>query len=663
MQYSPRLDDLKVLDCFLQDQLHAHMGRVVPFQVQCVFKDGVLWLLCQHPQEIVIDTQETFRVLEKILQAEQPTSQLPVKLYLRTVGTKQPYSTESFTIYPSVRDQLMGEAAPAIDETELHMPDKKINPLVANPPAVTTSAELQPSTAAVSRAQRILDRLAISGDVAAAPAAVARHSATHIGDDTLSDDGTVEQRPLVSNSLDSSSELLKSKSDEVEAFANDVQSAFSPPSLAKPKFNAMGLLLGGGMGLAAVGLGIFGATRPCVLGACPQLQQSHNLVEKSLATITRPATGREILDAQTDLRQSVAGLKTIPFWSSAYPQAQTDLKNYEKHAASLDVAVEGMNKAYRASEPIKKQPITQADWQERQKLWEGAIADLEKVSTDSEVYPLAKQKIVEYQNKLDAVKQNVTSESNAHQNLESAKLLSLATSQKQPQAQSLEQWQALQKEWKNLSGLIGSIPVGSSAYEEAQAIQKLYQPQIGVVDAKIEKEKSFGDSYQKAEAAAEAARKFQKGQKLDDSLAQWNNAITQLQKIPTDSTYQVNAQNRLKEYTTAMQSVEANLVAAKKQAQAIEGLKKTCAGSIQVCSYQVADAAITVKLLPAYAKTIRQTAVAATSQGNENAKLELIKHLRSVGNALEAISDNSHIPIQLYFDDGKLLQSYSPRKS
>jgi hypothetical protein len=647
MQYSPRLDDLKVLDCFLQDQLHAHMGRVVPFQVQCVFKDGVLWLLCQHPQEIVIDTQETFRVLEKVLQAEQPTTQLPVKLYLRTVGTKQPYSTENFTIYPSVRDRLMGEAAPAIDETELKVPP----------------AELPQATAAVSRAQRILDRLAVSGDLAAAPVAVGQRSATHFSEDTLADDGTVEQMPQISNSLDSSSELLKSKSDEAEAFANDVQSAFSPPSLAKPKFKATGLLLGGGMGLAAMGLGIFGATRPCVLGACPQLQQSHNLVEKSLATIARPATGREILDAQADLRQSVAGLKTIPFWSGAYPQAQTDLKNYEKHAASLDVAVEGMNKAYRASEPIKKQPITQEAWQERQKLWEGAIADLEKISTDSEVYPLAQQKIIEYQHKLDAVKQNVTSESNAQKNLESAKFLSLATSQKQPQAQSLEQWQALQQDWKNLGGLIGSIPAGSSAYAEAQALKKLYQPQIGVVDAKLEKEKSFGDAYQKAEAAAEAARKFQKGQKLDESLAQWNNAIIQLQKIPTDSTYQATAQSRLKEYTTAMQSVEVNLVTAKKQAQALEGLKKTCAGSIQVCSYQLADTAITVKLLPAYAQTIRQTALAATNQGNENAKLELIKHLRSVGNALEAISDNSRLPIQLYFDDGKLLQSYSPRQS
>jgi hypothetical protein len=658
MQYSPRLDDLKVLDCFLQDQLHDHMGRVVPFQVQCVFKDDVLWVLCQHPQEIVIDTQETFRVLEKILQAEQPATQLPVKLYLRTVGTKQPYSTEKFTIYPLVRDRLTGEAAPAIDETDLYARGETPDP--------TTSAELPPPNEQVSRAQQILDRLGRSGDVAAVTPAISGNdlvSAATFGEDTLVDEGTIEQMSLANTDPDPSSGILKSKSDDVEAFANDVQSAFSPPAFSKPKFNVGGWLLGGGVSLAAIGLGIFGATRPCVLGTCPQIQQSQSLVDKSLATIARPSSGKEILDAQADMRQSIATLKTIPFWSGSYAQAQTDLKNSERQSAMLDIAVEGMNKAYRASEPTKKQPVSQAAWKESQKLWEGAIADLEKVSTDSDVYPLAQQKLVEYQQKLDSIKQNITSEVNADKNLDSAKLLSLATSQKQPQAKSLEQWQALQKDWKNLNDLIVSIPEGSSAYAEAQTLKKLYQPQISVVDTKLEKEKTFGGFYEKAETAGQAAKKFQKDEKLDESLAQWNTALSALQKIPTDSTYQADAQKLTTEYTAAMQKVEVTLVSTRKKAQATEDLKKTCDGKPQVCSYQIADKAITVKLLPEYAKTVRQTALSATKQGDENAKLGLIKHLQSLGTALEAVSDNSRIPIQLYFEDGKLLQSYTPRKS
>jgi hypothetical protein len=657
MQYSPRLDDLKVLDCFLQDQLHAHMGRVVPFQVQCVFKDGVLWVLCQHPQEIVIDTQETFRVLEKILQAEQPEKQLPVKLYLRTVGNRQPYSTENFTIYPLVRDRLTGESAPAMDETDLYLREGVVEP--------TASAELQPPNSEVSRAQKILDRLALSGDLSPQISGTDQDpsSSATFAEDTLVDEGTIEQMSLVNTDPDPSSGILSSKSDDVEAFANDVQSAFTPSNAPRRKVGWTGLLIGGGVGLTALGLGVFGATRPCVLGTCPQIQQSQTLVNKSLETITRPATGKEILDAQADMHQSIAQLKTIPLWSGAYAQAQTDLKNYERQSAMLDVAVEGMNKAYRASEPTKKQPVTQAAWKESQKLWEGAIADLEKVSTDSDVHPLAQQKLVEYRQKLDSIKQNITSEVNADKSLDSAKLLSLSTSQKQPAAKSLEDWQALQKNWRELSTLIANIPEGSSAYAEAQTLKKLYQPQILVVDAKLEKEKAFGATYQKAESSAEAAQKLQKAGQFDESLAQWNTAISALQKIPSESTFQAAAQKRLTEYTTAMQRTEVSLVAVKKQAQATEDLKKTCEGKPQVCSYEVADKTITVKLLPEYAKTVRQTALAATNQGDESAKLGLIKHLQSLGNALEAVSDNSRIPIQLYFDDGKLLQSYSPRKS
>ncbi len=637
MQYSPRLDDLKVLNCFLKDQLHAHMGRIVPFTVQCVFKDGVLWVLSEHPPEIVIDTEETFRVLEKILQAEEPVVQLPVRLYLRTVGQKQPYSTENFAIYPVVSDRPP-EQLESIEKAEMPIPTKN----------TTTSnvKRFQPPP--------IVDKLSDSAS---------SKSPADLTEDTLSDELTIEQMSLANTNTNSDKNLnsdpVESNSEEAEDFAHNVQSAFSPADNALPKAKKTGLLIGGGLSLAAIGLGLFAITRPCVLGACPQLQQSHQLAEKSLATINPAVTGQELQAAQSNLRQSITNLKTVPFWSGSYAQAQTDLKKYERHSTMLDLAVTGINKAERATEPTQKQPVTQAAWQESQKLWEGAISDLEKVSTDSEIYPLAQQKQGEYQQKLDAVKQNITSEVNASKSLESAKVLSLATSQKQPQAQSLEQWQALQKDWKTVSGLINGIPAGSSTYAEAQTLKKLYEPQILIVNAKLEKEKVAGDFSQKSETAAQVAKKFQKDQKLDESLSQWNNAIALLQKIPNDSIYQAGAQKRIPEYNAAMQKV----ISTKNQAQADRDLKQTCDGKPQVCSYQIADKAITVKLMPEYTQTVRKTALAANTQGDNNAKIGLIKHLQSLGTALEAVSDNNRIPIQLYFENGKLMQTYTPRKS
>ncbi len=617
------------------------MGRIVPLMVHCIFKDDVLWVLCEHPPETVIDTQETFRVLEKNLQAEEPAVQLPVRLYLRTIGQKQPYSTENFTIYPVVPG-LKKEAAPASERSARQIP---VQNLTKN-----TSAGLQTPKVPASRDHKTLNNLAVS----TTPKSIA-----NLTEDTLNDEVTIEQMSLANTNTDINSDLVESKPNTTEDFADSGQEDFSPTSSSPPPPKKTGLLIGGGISLVALGLGIFGITRPCVLGACPQIQQSHRLVEKSLAIINPAATGKELQDAQSSLRQSIASLQMVPFWSHSYTQAQTDLKNYERHSTMLNLVIAGMNKAERAAEPTQQQPVTQAAWQDSQQLWEAAITDLEKVSTDSEVYPLAQKKQVEYQQQLNSVKQNITSEVNASKNLNSAKVLSLAASQKQPQAQSLEQWQALQQDWKSMSGFINNIPAGSSAYAEAQTLKKLYEPQILVVNAKLDKEKVSGDFSQKSETAAQVAKKFQKDQKLDESLSQWNNAIALLQKIPTDSIYQASAQKRIPEYNAAMQKV----VATKNQVQADKDMKQTCEGKPQVCSYQIADKAIMVKLLPAYTQTVRKTALAANTQGDNNAKIGLIKHLQSLGNALEAVSDNSRIPIQLYFENGKLLQSYTPRKS
>ncbi len=620
------------------------MGRIVPLVVQCIFKDDVLWVLCEHPPETVIDTQETFRVLEKNLQAEEPAVQLPVRLYLRTIGQKQPYSTENFTIYPVVPGLKKEAAQTEKDESQIPVQNSTNN----------TGAGLQNPKAPASRDHKTFNKLAVN--------TTPRFTA-NLMEDTLNDEVTIEQMSLAdtntNSDINSSSKLVESKPDKAEDFADNVQNDFSPASSSPAPAKKTGLLIGGGISLIALSLGIFGITRPCVLGTCPQIQQSHRLVEKSLAIINPAATGKELQDAQSSLRQSIASLKTVPFWSHSYTQAQADLKNYERHSTMLDLVIAGVDKAERAAEPTQKQPVTQAAWQDSQQLWEAAITDLEKVSTDSEVHPLAQKKQVEYQQKLNSVKQNITSEVNASKNLNSAKVLSLATSQKQPQAQSLEQWQALQKDWKSMSGFINNIPAGSTAYAEAQTLKKLYEPQILVVNAKLEKEKVSGDFSQKSETAAQVAKKFQKDQKLDESLSQWNNAIALLQKIPTDSIYQASAQKRIPEYNAAMQKV----VATKNQVQADKDMKQTCEGKPQVCSYKIADKAIMVKLLPAYTQTVRKTALAANTQGDNNAKIGLIKHLQSLGNALEAVSDNSRIPIQLYFENGKLLQSYTPRKS
>jgi hypothetical protein len=72
---------------------------------------------------------------------------------------------------------------------------------------------------------------------------------------------------------------------------------------------------------------------------------------------------------------------------------------------------------------------------------------------------------------------------------------------------------------------------------------------------------------------------------------------------------------------------------------------------------------ISVTLLPDYAKTVRQRASDANKEADRNAQVGLRKHVDSLGDALETVSNTSEIPLHLLSDSGKLLQIYSPPKS
>jgi hypothetical protein len=704
------LDDLQVLECSLRDQLHAHMGRVLPFQVQCIFKDGVLWVLAQHAQEVVIDTQETFRVLEKTLQAEQPDRQLPVKLYLRKAGDKKPYSTENFTIYPSIRDALPGEAAPSIDITELHGneeapeetpvtinsglvneinapanflmidPDSSIHTDFITPQTDISSApesetgqasdiqtDLKDSAKEageaeefvdpeVNRAKEILDRLALG----TMPTATADPNYFAESD---AESSFFPQHKAETNLDPSSGDTPSDSFNDAAAFASDIENSFAYSKVEPPKSRLKGLLIAGGIGVGLLGAGGYGLSRPCVMGACPQLQQSQVLAEKSLNVLNGEATGKQILDAQDGLRQSLNQFKSVPFWSTSHSKAQADLKQYEQQAVMLDVTVDGMKKADRASRKTVKQPVSQETWKDSKKLWEGAISDLSKVTPGSRAYALAQRKLVEYQQKLEKINQNITSEVSSDKVLANVKSLGTTLTAKQAENKTLEDWQASQKSWAAFNEQIAEIPSDVTAYPEAQRLLKDYQPQIAGVNEKLTKEKKNTEIYEKAQADAVAAKKSAEAKKPEESLASWNRAISTLQNIPRDSIYLPKAEALTTEYAKAMKRTELTVVGEKKSAQAAEALKKVCEGQLKVCSYKVAIDKISVTLLPDYAKTVRQRATDANKEADRNAQLGLRKHVDSLGDALESVSNTSEIPLQLFSDSGKLLQVYSPPKT
>jgi hypothetical protein len=49
---------------------------------------------------------------------------------------------------------------------------------------------------------------------------------------------------------------------------------------------------------------------------------------------------------------------------------------------------------------------------------------------------------------------------------------------------------------------------------------------------------------------------------------------------------------------------------------------------------------------------VRQTALNAQVRGDSNAQAGVVNHILTLGEALEAISDNARIPVEVYNPDG-----------
>jgi hypothetical protein len=635
MHSATRLDDLKILECFLQNSLHAHLGRIIPFRVQCLYKDETLWVLAQHPADVVLDIPDTFRVLERALQAEEPKTPLAVKLYLRAEGTQRPYSQQSFTVYPLVQKIVPGEAAPEMtgmseDQIALESDLSGIKP--GKPQRIETERDRRPQ----------------------APTAITQ--------------GVV--------SLDDEHERFEEPEDRIvkidaDAFVSDIENSFGTnfdrdstiyPRAAKPRNKLIPIL--GGLGALAIGSGAaFMGTRPCVFqSVCTELNTATQLAQTSFATVNNPAaTGKEILTAQQQLHQSVDNLKSIPAWSGSHSTAQQSLQATTPQVEQLDTTVAAMNKAYRAASIVKNPPIPLAKWEESRQMWTESIAALSKVPSSSKIYPLAQQKLTDYQGKLSDIQRRIGIETTSGEKLKSAAEGIKSANQSQAAAKSLMEWRGVKTQWDKVSDALGSIPSTTTVYAQAQTLLKSAQPQIAIATEKVQEEDKATQNYNNAVKLAQSAKLAQKNNQFTEAVAQWNQSVVAIQSIPQTSAVYSQAKPLVFEYTKSFQQAEEQLKTSQKVALATKDLQQTCAGTPQICSYTVTAKGITVRLMPLYTQTVMQTAQAASLQGDSNAKMGIVNHVSTLGNALQTISDNVKLPLEVYGADGKQIQSYRPQ--
>ncbi len=430
----------------------------------------------------------------------------------------------------------------------------------------------------------------------------------------------------------------------------------------KSKHSLLPLLVAGtGLSLVVFSSSLYILTRPCVIGQCKAIPEAQELSQRSAITLQKPQSGKEVLEAQQQLKEAIQILESIPLWSRDHAKAQELIKAYQAQAEQVDQMVNALKTAARASYKSENPPHPPSKWIEIQSLWREAIAQLEQLPTKSNLQPLAQQKIKQYKANLAAINQRLVKERQAQGYLNAAKEAALIAEARQGVSQSLPHWQLVYATWQIALKRLKQIPQGTTAYEEAQQLSALYLPKMASARDRKTQEQFAAKAYNQGLRVAQLAKTSQANNQWSVAFTQWRNALSYVNQVPRGTFYYGKAQSLVAPYTGALKQAQGQLQLAVKLQQARKDLSQTCFGKGQICNYTIVNGVIKVRLTPTYLKMVRQIATAAQVRGDSKAQAGIVNHIMTLGKALEAISDNARIPVEVYNPDGALIETHNPR--
>jgi hypothetical protein len=462
-------------------------------------------------------------------------------------------------------------------------------------------------------------------------------------------------RTMAANPWDSSSET-----DELEAEVLS-EEAVTPRKSRAGFLSTPVMLAGAGVALAVFGASVYALTRPCVIGSCQEIQIAQQLSKDATGTQLAAKSDAEIANVKQRLETAISSLQSIPAWSSSHSRAQELIAGYQKQNQALDISLKGLEAGNMAASKGQNPPHSVSEWKEIQKLWQEAIAHLQQVPPNSSAYPLATTKIKEYQVNLAIANQQAIGENQAQKLLETAKEEARVAKALQGIAQSATQWQQVQTHWQASVSQLQQIEQRTTAYKQAQPLLKTYQAQLKTAGDRYNLERTGASNYNLALSSAQKAQSLAATNKLPDAISQWRDAVSYLRQVPSDTFYRHKVQGLSVSYVQSIKQSQAKLqLKNNKLKQADKDLQQTCAATPRICNYTIASNAIKVKLTPDYAQTLKQTAITARSKGDYNAQIAVVDHVLVFGEALEAISYNAGLRLEVYGANGALIQAYNP---
>lgn len=404
-----------------------------------------------------------------------------------------------------------------------------------------------------------------------------------------------------------------------------------------------------GLGIVISIASAYALTRPCVMDGCMAIPQTSARVSAILKTAGDDASERDLASAQQQYKQAIATLETIPVWSKNYAQAENLRKDYQQDLENLNSIIASIATAKDAIATMQNPTQTPLS----QQLWQAAIAQLQTISSDSQWYATAQNRIKTYKNNLDSIEQRDIAQKQAGDRLIAAKEAANIAQIDQNTAQTPAEWQAVSTDWQKASEHLKKITPQTTSYAEAQKLLPLYTQQLVAARTRQKQEESANNLYQKAVAQAKLASAAEKTQKWSEVTNYWQSALTYASQVPKNTFLYRKVEPSIATYTVAynraMQFQQADLA-----------FGQLCGQEIQICSYTLSDNNIKVKLTAAYMERVQNTALQAQTNANAQTQTDLLNYISALEQNIQALANNLEKRIDVYNADGQVVMVYKP---
>ncbi len=173
-------------------------------------------------------------------------------------------------------------------------------------------------------------------------------------------------------------------------------------------------------------------------------------------------------------------------------------------------------------------------------------------------------------------------------------------------------------------------------------------------------EKFSAKAYNQAVSHANLAKRYEQQNQLAMAVTNWSQALTYAKLVPTSTFYHSKVKPLINSYSSALKQAQANLRVANVFQKARTDLNRTCSSHLRVCNYSMNSQGIIVQLTSDYERALKRGFITASFQGDSNPQTGVVNQYKTLGQALEAISDNTSLPLKLYDAKGSLIHAYSP---